>query len=105
MKYVIYFQPRSGSTNLAARLNYPESGYVNGFEILSRQTALQLSLVKQKELKSFSAPLQSKVIERFFDLYRDSHTVGFKVAPYQIRDDLPGIFQRSQELCDRMVFL
>jgi hypothetical protein len=105
MKYVIYFQPRSGSTNLATRLNYPESGYVNGFEILSPQTALQLSLVKQKELKNFPASVKSKIIERFFDLYKDKHTIGFKVAPYQIRDDLPGIFQQSQKLCDKMVFL
>jgi hypothetical protein len=105
MKYVIYFQPRSGSTNLATRLNYPESGYVNGFEILSRQTALQLSLAKPKELKNFPASLKRKVMERFFDLYKDKNTVGFKAAPYQIRDDVPGIFQRSQNLCDKMVFL
>jgi hypothetical protein len=105
MKYVIYFQPRSGSTNLAARLNYPEAGHVNGFELLSRETVLQLSLATPKELRKFDPSLKSAIITRFFALHKDKRTVGFKVAPYQMRDDVSGVFQQTQKSCQKMIFL
>lgn len=105
MKYMIFFQPRCGSTYLASRLNHPEIGLVNGFEIATQAAAKDLSLLTDEESRRFDGEVQRAVLTRFFAENADAVAVGAKVAPYQIRDDIAAYFQFARAACDKLVFI
>lgn len=93
--YYICFQPRSGSTYLSEVLNNPEKNIVNSFELITRDTSLQLSLTSLEEvrLQGFSAALKKDVVDRYFKSTRETKKAGFKFSNYQIADDVPGFMQ------------
>lgn len=105
MRYVIFFQPRSGSTYLASRLNSREDGVINGYEIIDRDSARRECLLDDVEYESFFALAKKQVLTRFFRKFGDVPTVGCKVAPYQVADDLPGFFQYALKEIDKAIFL
>jgi hypothetical protein len=105
MKYVIFFQPRSGSTYIASRLNDPDSGLVNGFEIINPETASSLGLLTNEEYADFSRLAKKQVLRRFYAKFDHVPLVGCKVAPYQVSDDLPGFFQAALAVVDKSIFL
>jgi LPS sulfotransferase NodH len=105
MKYIIFFQPRSGSTYIASRLNDVDGDVLNGFEIADRETARWHELLDDTEYERFSAPIKKEVLRRFFAKYSDRSIVGCKIAPYQVADDLPGVFQFALKQVDKCIFL
>lgn len=105
MKYVIFFQPRSGSTYIASRLNDPDSGFLNGFEIINPETAKTFSLVSNGEHANFSPLAKKQVMSRFYAKFHHFSLIGCKVAPYQVSDDLPGFFQHALGVVDKCIFL
>lgn len=105
MKYLIYFQPRCGSTYIASWLNDSQRNFVNGFEIITPRAAKDYSLVNEVELLRFDPAVKREVLRRYFESNTGHDIVGCKVAPYQVRDDLPGFFQYSLQICDRLIFM
>lgn len=105
MKYIIFFQPRSGSTYIASRLNHPQSGFINNFEIIQRDVARNDGLLTDAEYDDFSPYAKKAVLRRYFEKYKNASVVGCKVAPYQIEGDLPGFFQEAIRLVDKAIFL
>lgn len=105
MRYVLYFQPRSGSTLVCSRLNSGTGQAVNGFEIIDADAALRADLLTPGEFDNFDPVAKKVVVDRFFELHADSNFVGFKVAPYQIDDDLAGFVQHISHQVQRQIFL
>lgn len=104
-RYLIVFQPRSGSTYLTSALHNPEKGCVSGFEIFSRSDSAAMEYLTVGEFRDFGPAVKRELLSRFFAAHKDKAAAGCKVAPYQINDDVPGFFLHAQELCQRIIFL
>jgi len=105
MRYVLYFQPRSGSTLVCSRLNSATGQLVNGFEIIDADAARRADLLTSREFDQFDPVAKKVVVDRFFELHADSEVAGFKVAPYQIDDDLAGFVQHVSHHVQKQIFL
>jgi hypothetical protein len=105
MRYVLYFQPRSGSTLVCSRLNSGTGRLVNGFEIIDADAARRADLLTTGEFDNFDPAAKKVVVDRFFELHAGSDVAGFKVAPYQIDDDLAGFVQHVSHHVQRQIFL
>jgi hypothetical protein len=106
VRYCVVFQPRSGSTQFVSRLDIPEIGFHCGYELITLRSAKQLSLIAPSEVANWGPSLKKEVVLRYFDSVASKSTVaGFKVAAYQIWDDLPGFIQFLPTVADKLIFI
>lgn len=105
VKYLIFFQPRCGSTYIASRLDCHQYGCLNGFEIMSPGTIIELGLFPganpPQKLSDFD---QKIVLDLLYKKNQNFEFVGGKVAPYQLLD-IPGFFQHALTSCHKFIFL
>jgi len=107
VKYIIFFQPRSGSSFLSSKLNLDESISYNPGEIFDNYYLFLFDddLKKNADINKLSIFDKKDLLTRFFRKYKQTPYVGCKIAPYQISNDIAGFYQYSITIVDKLLFL